>query len=112
MQPPFFGANADDAVDYGAIGGAIGHEMSHGFDDQGSQYDGDGNLRDRGRPQGIRGETEVLVAQYGAYSPILGSNVNCELTLGENFGDNSAVAIAYMAYKLSRKGMKAPVIDA
>ncbi|MDB5934865.1 MAG: peptidase, partial [Massilia sp.] len=114
LQPPFFDANADDAVNYGAIGGAIGHEISHGFDDQGSQYDGDGNLRNWWTPQdkaNFAAKTKKLVAQYGAYSPVPGYKVNGELTLGENIGDNSGVAIAYKAYKLSLKGKKAPVID-
>ncbi len=114
LQPPFFDANADDAVNYGAIGGAIGHEISHGFDDQGSQYDGDGNLRNWWTPQdkaNFAAKTRKLVAQYGAYSPLPGYKVNGELTLGENIGDNSGVAIAYKAYKLSLKGKKAPVID-
>jgi putative endopeptidase len=114
LQPPFFDANADDAVNYGAIGGAIGHEISHGFDDQGSQYDGDGNLRnwwtDADR-KNFAAKTGMLVKQYGAYSPLPGYKVNGELTLGENIGDNSGVAIAYKAYKLSLKGKKAPVID-
>ncbi|MES2757995.1 MAG: M13-type metalloendopeptidase [Pseudomonadota bacterium] len=114
LQPPFFDANADDAVNYGAIGGAIGHEISHGFDDQGSQYDGDGNLRNWWTPQdqkNFAAKTQKLVAQYGAYSPLPGYKVNGELTLGENIGDNSGVAIAYKAYKLSLKGRRAPVID-
>jgi predicted metalloendopeptidase len=114
LQPPFFDANADDAVNYGAIGGAIGHEISHGFDDQGSQYDGDGNLRNWWTPadnKNFAAKTKMLVAQYGAYSPLPGYNVNGELTLGENIGDNSGVAIAYKAYKISLKGKKAPVID-
>jgi predicted metalloendopeptidase len=114
LQPPFFDANADDAVNYGAIGGAIGHEISHGFDDQGSQYDGDGNLRDWWTPadhKNFAAKTKMLVAQYAAYSPLPGYNVNGELTLGENIGDNSGVAIAYKAYKISLKGKKAPVID-
>jgi predicted metalloendopeptidase len=114
LQPPFFDANADDAVNYGAIGGAIGHEISHGFDDQGSQYDGDGNLRDWWTPadhKAFAAKTKVLVAQYGAYSPVPNYKVNGELTLGENIGDNSGVAVAYKAYKISLKGKKAPVID-
>jgi putative endopeptidase len=114
LQPPFFDADADDAVNYGAIGGAIGHEISHGFDDQGSQYDGDGNLRNWWTAQdqkNFAAKTQKLVAQYGSYSPLPGYNVNGELTLGENIGDNSGVAIAYKAYKLSLKGKKAPVID-
>ncbi|MES2899659.1 MAG: M13-type metalloendopeptidase [Pseudomonadota bacterium] len=114
LQPPFFDANADDAVNYGAIGAVIGHEISHGFDDQGAQYDGDGNLRDwwsAADHKNFKVKTSALVKQYGAYSPLPGYQVNGELTLGENIADNSGVAIAYKAYKLSLKGKKAPVID-
>ncbi|WP_256078483.1 M13 family metallopeptidase [Massilia sp. YIM B04103] len=114
LQPPFFDANADDAMNYGAIGGVIGHEISHGFDDQGAQYDGDGNLRDwwsAADHKNFKKKTSELVKQYSAFSPLPGYNVNGELTLGENIADNSGVAIAYKAYKLSLKGKKAPVID-
>ena len=114
LQPPFFDPKADDAVNYGAIGGVIGHEISHGFDDQGAQYDGDGNLRDwwsAADHKNFKAKTSQLVAQYGAFSPLPGYNVNGELTLGENIGDNSGLAVAYKAYKLSLKGKKAPVID-
>ena len=114
LQPPFFDANADDAVNYGAIGAVIGHEISHGFDDQGAQYDGDGNMRNWWTAEDTKrfaDKTKVLVKQYGAYSPLPGYNVNGELTLGENIGDNSGLAIAYKAYKLSLKGKKAPVIN-
>ena len=114
LQPPFFNADADDAVNYGAIGGVIGHEISHGFDDQGAQYDGDGNLRDwwtAADHKNFAAKTKMLVKQYSEFSPIPGYNVNGELTLGENIGDNSGVAIAYKAYKLSLHGKPAPVID-
>jgi predicted metalloendopeptidase len=114
LQPPFFNAKADDAVNYGAIGAVIGHEISHGFDDQGAQYDGDGNLRDWWTPadhKNFEAKTKMLVKQYNGYSPLPGYHVNGELTLGENIADNSGVAIAYKAYKLSLKGKKAPVID-
>jgi putative endopeptidase len=114
LQPPFFDPKADDAVNYGGIGAVIGHEISHGFDDQGAQYDGDGNLRDwwsAADHKNFKAKTGQLVAQYGAYSPLPGYNVNGELTLGENIGDNSGLAVAYKAYKLSLKGRKAPVID-
>ncbi|MES2149631.1 MAG: M13 family metallopeptidase [Pseudomonadota bacterium] len=114
LQPPFFDANADDAVNYGAIGAVIGHEISHGFDDQGSQYDGDGNLRDWWTKQDHRNfsaKTKMLVAQYNGYSPVPGYHINGELTLGENIADNSGMAIAYKAYQISLKGKKAPVID-
>jgi len=114
LQAPFFNADADDAVNYGAIGGVIGHEISHGFDDQGAQYDGDGNLRDwwtKADHKNFAAKTKMLVKQYSEFSPLPGYNVNGELTLGENIADNSGVAIAYKAYKLSLNGKPAPVID-
>jgi predicted metalloendopeptidase len=114
LQPPFFDADADDAVNYGAIGAVIGHEISHGFDDQGSQYDGDGNLRDwwtKADHKNFAAKTKELVKQYSSFEPIPGNHVNGELTLGENIADNSGVAIAYKAYKLSLGGKPAPVID-
>jgi putative endopeptidase len=114
LQPPFFDANADDAVNYGGIGAVIGHEISHGFDDQGAQYDGDGNLRDwwtASDHKNFAAKTKMLVNQYNSYSPLPGYNVNGELTLGENIADNSGLAIAYKAYKISLKGKKAPVIN-
>jgi putative endopeptidase len=114
LQPPFFDAKADDAVNYGAIGAVIGHEIGHGFDDQGSQYDGDGNLRDWWTKEDhakFAARTKMLVEQYNQYSPVKGYNVNGALTLGENIGDNSGLAIAYKAYHLSLKGKKAPVIN-
>ena len=114
LQPPFFNAQADDAVNYGAIGAVIGHEISHGFDDQGSQYDGNGNLRnwwtDADR-QRFGEKTKALIAQYSAYAPVKGYNVNGALTLGENIADNSGLAIALKAYHLSLRGKPAPVID-
>jgi putative endopeptidase len=114
LQAPFFNADADDAVNYGAIGGVIGHEISHGFDDQGAQYDGDGNLRDwwtASDHKAFAAKTKMLVEQYNEFSPLPGYHVNGELTLGENIADNSGIAIAYKAYKLSLKGKQAPVID-
>ncbi|HEY1393596.1 MAG TPA: M13-type metalloendopeptidase [Methylibium sp.] len=114
LQPPFFDAKADDAVNYGGIGAVIGHEISHGFDDQGSQYDGDGNLRDWWTKQDrarFNAKTKLLVKQYGAFEPVPGYPVNGELTLGENIADNAGLAIAYKAYKLSLHGKPAPVID-
>jgi predicted metalloendopeptidase len=114
LQPPFFNAKADDAVNYGAIGAVIGHEIGHGFDDKGSQSDGDGNLRnwwtDEDRAK-FKAKTDMLVAQYDSYSPVPGYNVNGALTLGENIGDNSGLAIAYKAYHISLHGQPAPVID-
>jgi putative endopeptidase len=114
LQPPFFNAAADDAVNYGAIGSVIGHEISHGFDDQGSQYDGDGNLRDWWTKQDherFDAKTKALVAQYSAFEPVPGYHLNGELTLGENIADNSGLAIAYKAYQISLAGKSAPTID-
>ncbi|MEN8367016.1 M13 family metallopeptidase [Acinetobacter bereziniae] len=114
LQPPFFDMNADDAVNYGAIGAIIGHEISHGFDDQGSQFDELGNMKNWWTAEDHRKfkeKTNALVAQYNAYEPIKGYHVNGELTLGENIADNSGLAIAYKAYQLSLNGQPAPVLD-
>ena len=114
LQPPFYDAAADDAVNYGAIGAVIGHEISHGFDDKGSQYDGDGNLRDwwsEADHKNFAAKTKMLVEQYNAYEPVAGYHINGALTLGENIADNSGLAIAYKAYKLSLHGKPAPVIN-
>jgi len=114
LQPPFFDMRADDAANYGAIGAVIGHEISHGFDDKGSQSDGDGNLRDWWTKEDrakFQAKADMLTKQYDGYSPLPGYNVNGALTLGENIGDNSGIAIAYKAYKLSLGGKSAPVID-
>lgn len=114
LQPPFFDMEADDAVNYGGIGAVIGHEISHGFDDKGSRYDGDGNLRNWWT-QEDREEFERraagLVEQYSRYSPIEGMHLNGELTLGENIGDLGGLSTAYTAYRLSLEGEEAPVID-
>jgi predicted metalloendopeptidase len=114
LQPPFFDATADDAANYGGIGAVIGHEMSHGFDDQGSQFDADGNLHDwftKADHEKFAEKTKALVAQYNAYEPVPDYHVNGALTLGENIGDNSGLAIAYKAYRISLAGHEAPVID-
>jgi putative endopeptidase len=117
LQPPFFNPKADDAVNYGGIGAVIGHEISHGFDDQGSKYDGNGNLLSapgwftQDDLEKFKAKTHALVEQYAAYEPVPGYHVNGELTLGENIADNSGLAIAYKAYKLSLGGKEAPVID-
>ncbi len=113
LQPPLFDADADDAVNYGAIGAVIGHEISHGFDDSGSQYDGKGNLRDwwtKEDHERFAAKTAKLVAQYDAYSPLPGYHLNGKLTLGENIADNSGLEIAWKAYNLSLGGKAAPVI--
>jgi putative endopeptidase len=114
LQPPFFNVNADDAVNYGGIGAVIGHEISHGFDDQGSQFDANGNLRDWFTADDharFAAKTKALVAQYNAQEPVPGFHVNGELTLGENIADNSGLAIAYKAYKISLGGKPSPTID-
>lgn len=114
LQPPFFNMEADDAVNYGAIGAVIGHEIGHGFDDQGSKYDGDGNLRnwwtdiDR---QAFEIRTKQLIAQYDDYFPFEDAHVNGEFTLGENIGDLGGLTVAYKALQLSLGGQEGPVID-
>ena len=114
LQAPYFDPKADDAANYGGVGATIGHEISHAFDDSGSQFDGDGNLRDWWTPADhtrFEEKTKALVAQYDAYSPVKGYHVNGKLTLGENIADLSGLAIAYKAYHLSLGGNTAPVID-
>ncbi|AOS96949.1 Neutral endopeptidase [Microbulbifer aggregans] len=114
LQPPFFNVNAEDAVNYGGIGGVIGHEIGHGFDDKGSKFDGKGYLNnwwtdsDRNNFEQLTGK---LVAQYSGFEPLEGEHVNGELTLGENIGDLSGLGIAHKAYKMSLNGQDAPVID-
>ncbi len=114
LQPPFFNVEADDAVNYGGIGGVIGHEFSHGFDDQGRKTDGDGNLRDWWTEEDateFKARAQGLVDQYAGYSPLEGEHLNGELTLGENIGDLAGLTMAYRAYKHSLGGKEAPVID-
>ena len=117
LQPPFFDADADDAANYGGIGAVIGHEIGHGFDDQGAKYDGDGNLvdwwTDEDRAEfGTR--TKALIEQYDEFVPRGlgdGHHVNGAFTVGENIGDLGGLSIALLAYRLSLKGEPAPVID-
>lgn len=114
LQPPFFNMAADDAVNYGAIGAVIGHEMGHGFDDQGARYDGDGNLRNWWTDEDLaefKARTQDLVAQFAEYKVFDDLNINGELTLGENIGDLSGLTIAWRAYHNSLQGKEAPVID-
>jgi putative endopeptidase len=116
LQPPFFDLAVDDAYNYGGIGAVIGHEIGHGFDDQGSRYDGDGSLRDwwteedRAR---FEERTKVLVEQYDAFSPaeVPDRTVNGAFTLGENIGDLGGAEVALHAYRLSLGGQEAPVVD-
>ena len=117
LQPPFFDADADDAANYGGIGAVIGHEIGHGFDDQGAKYDGDGNLvdwwTDDDRTE-FGARTKMLIEQYDEYVPRALSNghhVNGAFTVGENIGDLGGLSIALLAYRLSLQGRPAPVID-
>jgi putative endopeptidase len=113
LQPPFFDMNADDAVNYGAIGAGIGHEIGHGFDDQGSKSDGSGNLRDwwtASDAAAFKDRTQKLGAEYAAINPIDDLHINPGLTMGENIGDNSGLMQAYRAYRISLGGKEAPVI--
>jgi predicted metalloendopeptidase len=114
LQPPFFDMAADDAVNYGAIGAVIGHEMGHGFDDQGRQFDGTGTMRDWWTEKDsaeYKARTAQLVSQFSAYEALPGLKVNGELTLGENIGDLTGITIAYRAYRMSLGGKPAPVVD-
>jgi putative endopeptidase len=114
LQPPFFDPNADPAVNYGGIGAVIGHEMGHGFDDQGSKSDANGIQRnwwtddDRAK---FEEKATALVEQYNSYEPVPGNFVDGRFTLGENIGDLGGLSMAYHAYKLSLNGEEAPVID-
>ncbi|OBJ71250.1 M13-type metalloendopeptidase [Mycobacterium sp. 1274756.6] len=117
LQPPFFDAEADDAANYGGIGAVIGHEIGHGFDDQGAKYDGDGNLvdwwTDADRAE-FAARTAALIAQYDAYTPRgldAEHRVNGAFTVGENIGDLGGLSIALLAYQLSLDGAEPPVID-
>jgi putative endopeptidase len=114
LQPPAFNPAADDAFNYGSAGATIGHEISHGFDDEGSQYDSDGNLRDWWTPADhakFKAKTELLIKEYDAFEPVPGFHVNGALTLGENIADIAGVEIAYKAYRESLNGRAPPVID-
>ncbi|NUM31901.1 MAG: M13 family metallopeptidase [Bacteroidetes bacterium] len=114
MQPPFFDPNADDAANYGGIGAIIGHELTHGFDDQGSQFDADGNLKNWWKPKDkelFEKKTELLEKQFSNYVAIDTLRVNGKLTLGENIADLGGLTLGYYAYKKSLKGKPSPVIE-
>ncbi|WP_300974161.1 M13 family metallopeptidase [Sphingomonas sp. LHG3406-1] len=114
LQPPFFDPNADDAINYGAIGAVIGHEISHHFDDQGRKYDPNGRLTDWWTAEDVK-KFEVyatqLADQYSAYEPLPGAKINGRLALGENIADLAGMLVAYDAYRLSLGGKEAPVLD-
>jgi endothelin-converting enzyme/putative endopeptidase len=114
LQPPMFDPNADPAVNYGAIGAVIGHEIGHGFDDQGREFDGSGKVRNWWTPETnakFVEQTRNLSKLYHTFCPLEGACVNGELTMGENIGDLGGLEMAYTAYHLSLKGKEAPVID-
>ncbi|HEU4589771.1 MAG TPA: M13 family metallopeptidase [Steroidobacteraceae bacterium] len=114
LQPPMFDPNADPAVNYGAIGSVIGHEIGHGFDDQGREFDGSGKVRNwwtKETNAKFEAATKNLAALYHTFCPLDGACVNGELTMGENIGDLGGLEMAYTAYQLSLKGQPAPVLD-
>ncbi len=114
LQPPFFSLDADDAINYGAIGAGIGHEMSHAFDDQGRKVDEKGENRDWWTAEDAaryEARAAVLAEQFSEYEPVEGININGQLTLGENIADLAGLTIAYRAYQRSLGGREAPVID-
>jgi putative endopeptidase len=114
LQPPFFYAKADDAMNYGGIGAVIGHEMTHGFDDQGRQFDATGNLRDWWSPESaakFKERSQAIINQYSEYEPLPGLHVNGELTQGENIADLGGVKLAYAALQKAQAGKPQPKID-
>ncbi|MEY2491649.1 MAG: putative endopeptidase, partial [Verrucomicrobiota bacterium] len=114
LQPPVFDANADAAVNYGAAGGIIGHELTHGFDDQGRKIDASGTLRDWWTPQDaatFKSRADVLGAQFSKFEPLPDVHVNGELTMGENIADLGGLTLALDAYRVSLKGQPAPILE-
>ena len=114
LQPPFYGAKADDAVNYGSIGVVIGHELTHGFDDQGRRYDGQGNLRDwwtASDAKAFESKADCVSQEYGDFHPIEGVSLNGKLTLGENAADNGGIHLAYMALMDSLANHVIPAAD-
>ena len=114
LQPPFFNMKADDAVNYGGIGAVIGHEITHGFDDQGRKYDGNGNMRDWWTEDDVKRfdkRAQVVIDQYNQFVPIDTLHINGELTLGENIADIGGLTVSYNAYQLSLNGDEAPILN-
>ncbi|MGN6516094.1 MAG: M13 family metallopeptidase [Rhizomicrobium sp.] len=114
LQPPYFDPNADEAANYGGIGATIGHEISHGFDDQGAKYDWDGTLRDWWTPQdkkNFQEKTDAIAKQYDQYEPLPGIHIKGKLTNGENIADIAGLVIAYKAYHIALGGKPAPVLN-
>ena len=111
LQPPFFSPDADDAINYGGMGAVIGHELTHGFDDEGRQYDADGNLRDwwtKADAERFQAQAQLVVHQFAGFVAVDTLHVNGELTLGENLADLSGLRIAYAAFEQSRTGKPRP----
>jgi putative endopeptidase len=114
LQPPYFDPNADPAVNYGAIGAIIGHEISHGFDDQGRKVDATGAVRDwwtKEDAERFNAQAKKFGAQYDSYEPVPGMHINGQLTMGENIADFAGVLVALDAYHASLGGARAPVLD-
>jgi putative endopeptidase len=114
LQPPFFDPNADDAVNYGGIGAVIGHEISHGFDDQGAKFDGKGSFNNWWTPEdkaNFKVKTDAIAAQYDSYEPLPGLHINGKFTLGENIADLAGLTISYKAYHIALGDKKAPLLD-
>src|SRR5690606_18701234 len=114
LQFPFFDPNVDDAINYGGIGAVIGHEMTHGFDDQGCQFDAEGNLKNWWTEEDLtkfKSKTQMVVDQYNEYTVLDTVHVNGELTLGENLADLGGLAIAYEAFKKTEQGKSNKTID-
>jgi putative endopeptidase len=114
LQPPVFDPNADPAYNYGAAGGIIGHELTHGFDDQGRKLDAEGKLRDWWAPADAKvfdARASMLGKQYSSYEPLPGVRVNGDLTMGENIADLGGVSLALAAYRMSLSGRPAPMVD-
>src|SRR5690606_33823050 len=114
LQPPFFNVDADDAVNYGAIGGVIGHEFTHGFDDQGRRSDGDGNLREWWKEQDaaqFQQRAQLMVDQYSSFNPIDDLHLQGALGLGENIADLGGLTVSYKAYQNSLQGKPGAIID-
>jgi len=114
LQPPFFDNRMDAAVNYGAIGSVMGHELTHGFDDQGRQFDGQGNLRNWWTPEDVKEfekRADCFIKEYSAFTPVDDVHLNGKLTLGENTADNGGVRLAFMALMKSLDGKPRPKID-
>ncbi len=114
LQFPFFNKDADDAINYGAIGMVIGHEITHGFDDQGRQYDAKGNLQDWWKPsdaEKFNAKAKMVINQYNSFTVLDSLHVNGELTLGENLADIGGIAIAFDAFKLTQQAKENKIID-